>query len=270
MAGLEEAITPRTRIVAVGYASNAVGTINDLPRVIELARAARAWVYVDAVHYAPHGPIDVQTLGCDFLVCSVYKFFGPHQGVLYGRYNLLESLPAYKVRPADDAPPHKFETGTQSFEAMAGTIAAVDYLASVGRRFGGEFEVQFPDFEGRHLDLKTAMAAIRSYERGLCHHLVGGLQEIPGLRIYGITDPQRFDQRVPTVAFTMEGLSPDEIAQRLSEANIFSWNGNFYALAVTERLGLEGKGGLLRVGLAHYNTAEEVDVLLGVLGDMPR
>jgi selenocysteine lyase/cysteine desulfurase len=153
---------------------------------------------------------------------------------------------------------------------MAGTIAAVDYLASVGRRFGGEFEVQFPDFEGRHLDLKTAMAAIRSYERGLCHHLVGGLQEIPGLRIYGITDPQRFDQRVPTVAFTMEGLSPDEIAQRLSEANIFSWNGNFYALAVTERLGLEGKGGLLRVGLAHYNTAEEVDVLLGVLGDMPR
>lgn len=270
MAGLEEAITPRTRIVAVGYASNAVGTINDLPRVIELARAARAWVYVDAVHYAPHGPIDVQTLGCDFLVCSVYKFFGPHQGVLYGRYNLLESLPAYKVRPADDAPPHKFETGTQSFEAMAGTTAAVDYLASVGRRFGGEFEVQFPDFEGRHLDLKTAMAAIRSYERGLCHHLVGGLQEIPGLRIYGITDPQRFDQRVPTVAFTMEGLSPDEIAQRLSEANIFSWNGNFYALAVTERLGLEGKGGLLRVGLAHYNTAEEVDVLLGVLGDMPR
>ncbi|MGD9317094.1 MAG: cysteine desulfurase-like protein, partial [Anaerolineae bacterium] len=255
MAGLEEAITPRTRIVAVGYASNAVGTINDLPRVIELARAARAWVYVDAVHYAPHGPIDVQTLGCDFLVCSVYKFFGPHQGVLYGRYNLLESLPAYKVRPADDAPPHKFETGTQSFEAMAGTTAAVDYLASVGRRFGGEFEVQFPDFEGRHLDLKTAMAAIRSYERGLCHHLVGGLQEIPGLRIYGITDPQRFDQRVPTVAFTMEGLSPDEIAQRLSEANIFSWNGNFYALAVTERLGLEGKGGLLRVGLAHYNTA---------------
>jgi cysteine desulfurase family protein (TIGR01976 family) len=270
MAGLEEAITPRTRVVAVGYASNAVGTINDIARVIELAHAAGAWVYVDAVHYTPHGPIDVQALGCDFLVCSVYKFFGPHQGVLYGRHDLLESLPAYKVRPADDAPPHKFETGTQSFEAMAGTTAAVDYLASVGRRFGGELEVQFPDFEGRRLALKTAMSAIRTYERGLCHNLVAGLQEIPGLQIYGITDPQRFDQRVPTVAFTMEGLSPDEIAQRLAEANVFSWNGNFYALAVTERLGLEGKGGLLRVGLAHYNTAEEVDILHGVLADMPR
>jgi cysteine desulfurase family protein (TIGR01976 family) len=270
MAGLEEAITPRTRLVAVGYASNAVGTINDIPRIIELAHAAGAWVYVDAVHYAPHGPIDVQDLGCDFLVCSVYKFFGPHQGILYGRHDLLESLPAYKVRPADGAPPHKFETGTQSFEAMAGTTAAVDYLASVGRRFGGEVEGQFPGFEGRRLDLKTAMAAIRLYERGLCHHLVAGLLEIDGLRFYGITDPQRFDQRVPTVAFTMEGLSPDEIAQRLAAANIFSWNGNFYALAVTERLGLEGKGGLLRVGLAHYNTADEVHVLLGVLADMPR
>jgi cysteine desulfurase family protein (TIGR01976 family) len=270
MVSLEEAITPRTRVVALGYASNAVGTLNDVARAVELAHAAGAWVYVDAVHYAPHGPIDVQALGCDLLVCSVYKFFGPHQGALYGRYDLLESLPAYKVRPADGAPPHKFETGTQSFEAMAGTTAAVDYLASVGRRFGDELEAQYPDLEGRRLDLKAGMAAIRTYERGLCHDLVAGLQEIPGLHIYGITDPQRFDQRVPTVAFTMDGLPPDEIAQRLAETNIFTWNGNFYALAVTERLGLEGRGGLLRVGLAHYNTADEVDVLLGVLADMPR
>jgi cysteine desulfurase family protein (TIGR01976 family) len=267
---LAAAITPRTRLVALGYASNAVGTINDVAWATGLAHAAGAWVYVDAVHYAPHGPIDVQALGCDFLVCSAYKFFGPHQGVLYGRYDLLDSLPAYKVRPADDAPPGKFETGTQSFEAMAGTTAAVDYLASVGRRSGVSFEPLYPGFKGRRLALKTAMAAIRDYELALCRKLVAGLQTIPGLRIYGITDPGRFHLRVPTVSFTLEGLTPRQIAARLDEANIFVWAGNFYALAVTDRLGLERQGGLLRVGLAHYNTAAEVDTLLGVLADMPR
>lgn len=267
---LETAITKRTRVVAVGYASNAVGTINDVRRIVELAHAVGAWVYVDAVHYAPHGPIDVQALGCDFLVCSIYKFFGPHIGALYGRYELLDALPAYKVRPADDAPPDKFETGTPSFEAQAGATAAVDYLASVGQRFGGEFAGEFPGFTGRRQTLKAGMAAIRAYESGLCERLITGLQEIRGLRICGITDPARLDQRVPTVSFTMEGLRPKEIARRLDEANIFAWNGNFYALAVTERLGLEDSGGLLRIGLAHYNTAEEVDTLLGVLADMPR
>ena len=270
MASLEAVITPRTKLVALGYASNAVGTINDVRRAVELAHAVGAWVYVDAVHYAPHGPIDVQALGCDFLVCSAYKFFGPHLGALYGRYELLEALPAYKVRPADDAPPHKFETGTQCFEALAGARAVVDYLASAGRRFGGEFADQFRGFEGRRRDLKGAMAAIQAYERVLCQQLVTGLAKIPGLQIYGITDPARFHGRVPTVSFTLEGLMPDEIARRLDQANIFVWNGNFYALAVTERLGLEGRGGLLRVGLAHYNTAEEVETLLGVLADMPR
>jgi cysteine desulfurase family protein (TIGR01976 family) len=269
-ASLEAAITSRTRLVALGYASNAVGTINDVTRAVELAHAVGAWVYVDAVHYAPHGPIDVQALGCDFLVCSVYKFFGPHLGALYGRYELLESLPAYKVRPAGDAPPFKFETGTQSFEALAGATAAVDYLASVGRRYGQEFAGQFPGFEGRRLELKAGMAAIRAYERDLCQNLVTGLDGIPGLRIYGITDPARFHQRVPTVSFTLEGVAPREIARRLDGANIFAWNGHFYALAVTERLGLEERGGLLRVGLAHYNTAQEIDVFLGVLADMPR
>jgi cysteine desulfurase family protein (TIGR01976 family) len=270
MGSLEAAISSRTKVVALGYASNAVGSINDVARAVELAHRAGAWVYVDAVHYAPHGPIDVQALGCDFLVCSVYKFFGPHQGALYGRYDLLASLPAYKVRPAWDEPPHKFETGTQSFEAMAGTTAAVDYLASVGRRHGTEFAAQYPGFTGRRLELKAGMTAIRAYEGELCRQLVSGLQEIPGLRIYGITDPDRFDQRVPTVSFTLDGLTPQGIAQRLAEANIFAWDGNFYALSVTERLGLESQGGLLRIGLAHYNTAEEVDTLLGVLDDMPR
>jgi cysteine desulfurase family protein (TIGR01976 family) len=270
LAGLESLITERTKLVAVGYASNAVGTLNDVRHIAELAHAAGAWIYVDAVHYAPHGPIDVQAIDCDFLVCSTYKFFGPHLGALYGRYELLESLPAYKVRPAGADPPDKFETGTQSFEALAGATAAVEYLASVGRRFGGESAEAFSGFEGRRRDLKASLAAIRAYERNQCQRLIAGLQEIPGLHIYGITDSAHFDQRVPTVSFTLEGLTPNEVARRLGTANIFVWDGNFYALAVTERLGLEESGGLLRVGLAHYNTAEEVDRLLGVLADMPR
>lgn len=267
---LEAAITSRTKVVALGYASNATGTINDVRRAVDLGHAVGAWVYVDSVHYAPHGPIDVQEIGCDFLVCSAYKYFGPHHGALYGRFDLLDSLPAYKVRPAADVPPHKFETGTGNFEAMAGTTAAVDYLASVGRRFGAEFAAQFPGFKGRRLDLKAGLAAIRDYETGLCQRLLAGMQAIDGLRIYGITDPARLHQRVPTVSLTLEGLVPAEIAQRLADANIFAWNGNFYALAVTEHLGLEGQGGLLRIGLVHYSTAEEVDTLLGMLEDMPR
>jgi cysteine desulfurase family protein (TIGR01976 family) len=270
LASLEAAITPRTRLLALGYASNAVGTVNDVAHAVKLAHAVGAWVYVDAVHYAPHGPIDVQALDCDFLACSVYKFFGPHLGALYGRYGLLDWLPAYKVRPAGDAPPDKFETGTQSFEAIAGATAAIDYLASLGRRYGAEFASAFPGFAGRRQELKAGLAAIRAYERGLSQQLIAGLQQVRGLRIYGIVDPQRLDRRVPTVSFTLEGLTPREIAGRLDEANIFAWNGHFYALAVTERLGLEAQGGLLRVGLAHYSTAQEVETLLDVLADLPR
>jgi cysteine desulfurase family protein (TIGR01976 family) len=262
---LERLINPRTKLVALGYASNAVGTLNDVRRAVELAHAAGAWAYVDAVHYAPHGLIDVQALGCDFLVCSTYKFFGPHLGALYGRYDLLDTLPAYKVRPAGDAPPDKFETGTQSFEALAGATAAVNYLASVGRRWG---DVASPG--GRRQELAAGMAAIRAYERELCEKLLAGLEQISDLRVYGITDPARFDWRVPTVSFTLGDLPASEVSERLNQANIFAWPGNFYALAVTERLGLEERGGLLRVGLAHYNTAEEVDLLLGALEDMPR
>ena len=270
MADLEATITPRTRVVALGYASNAVGTINHVRRVAELAHDVEAWVYVDAVHYAPHGPIDVQDLGCDFLVCSAYKFFGPHVGALYGRYDLLESLAAYKVRPASNEPPGKFETGTQCHEALAGATAAVNYLASIGRRFGGRVAAESAESGGRRQDLKVGMMAIQRYEQALCRRLLDGLEQVPGLKIYGITDAVRLGQRVPTISFTLEGTTPREIAQRLGEANVFVWDGNFYALAVTQRLGLEDRGGLLRVGLAHYNTAEEVDTLVGMLADMPR
>jgi cysteine desulfurase family protein (TIGR01976 family) len=270
MASLEAAITPRTKLVAVGYASNATGTVNDVRRIGEMAHAVGAWVFVDAVQYAVHGPIDVRAIDCDFLVCSSYKFFGPHMGILYGKYDLLDMLPAYKVRPAPEGPPDKFETGTPNFEGQAGVMAAVDYLASVGRRFGGEFAGEFLAFDGRRRDLKAGMAAIHACGQELCQRLVSGLQGIPGLHIYGITDPARFGERVSTVSFTLDGLAPKDVARRLNEANIFVWDGNFYALAVTTRLGLEGKGGLVRVGVVHYNTADEVDTLLGVLEDMPR
>ena len=262
-------ITSRTRLVAVGYASNAVGTINDLKTIVHMAHEVGAWVYVDAVHYAPHGPIDVQALDCDFLACSVYKFFGPHVGVLYGKYEVLDQLPAYKVRPVSDRPPDKFETGTQNHEGIAGTLAAVNYLAGIGQEYGQDFASRFPGLEGRRLHLKTAMAAIQAYERPLCARLIEGLSAIPGLKIWGITDPARFDWRVPTVSFTLEGLTPLEITTYLGEEGIFTWAGNFYALAVTERLGLEPEG-MVRIGLAHYNTAQEIERLLEVLGRLRR
>jgi cysteine desulfurase family protein (TIGR01976 family) len=268
MEWLASLINERTRLVAVGYASNAVGTINDVRRIGELAHAVGAWIYVDAVHYAPHGPIDVQAIDADFLVCSAYKFFGCHAGALYGRYELLDRLQAYKVRPAEDVPPDKFETGTKNHEGMAGTTAAINYLADLGAEFGAPFADQYPGFEGRRLHLKTAMSAIRAYERPLVGRMISGLQAILGVTIYGITDPARFDQRAPTVAFRLEGYTPRQVAERLGQAGIFVWDGNYYALAVTERLGVEESGGMVRVGIAHYNTAAEVDRLLAVANDL--
>jgi selenocysteine lyase/cysteine desulfurase len=199
-----------------------------------------------------------------------YKFFGPHLGALYGRYDLLERLRAYKVRPAWNQPPHKFETGTKNHEGLAGTTAAINYLADLGAEFGVPFADQFPEFEGRRLHLKTAMAAIRAYERPLAERLVSGLASIPGVTVYGITDSARFDHRVPTVAFRLEGHTPRQVAERLGEEGIFVWDGNYYALAVTERLGVEATGGMVRVGIAHYNTMGEVERLLAVVSDLAR
>jgi selenocysteine lyase/cysteine desulfurase len=201
-------------------------------------------------------------------VVPQYKFFGPHVGDLYCRYELLDRLRAYKVRPVDDIPPHKFETGTKNHEGLAGTTAAINYLADLGAEFGAPFADEYPGFEGRRLHLKTAMATIRAYERPLAARLLGGLMEIPGVMLYGTTNPDRFDQRVPTVAFTLEGYTPRHVAERLGQAGIFVWDGNYYALAVTERLGVEESGGMVRVGIAHYNTVEEVDRLLAVVSDL--
>jgi len=257
MEGLLALIGPKTKLVAVGYASNAVGTVNDVARIIEAAHAVGAWAFVDAVHYAPHGPLDVAALDCDFLACSPYKFFGPHQGLLYGKAEHLERLRPYKVRPADDGLPDRWETGTQSHEAMAGVTAAIDYLAELGRRRGAEGE--------RGAQLRGAMRAIQAYERTLSERLVAGLLAIPGLDFYGIREPERFDRRTPTVAIRLPNRSPREIAQELGRQGIFVWDGNYYALNLSERLGVEPNGGMVRIGATHYTTAEEIDRLLEAL-----
>jgi len=262
MDDLARQISARTRLLALGFASNAVGTINDVARAAEWAHRVGALCYVDAVHYAPHGPIDVGALGCDLLVCSAYKFFGPHLGLLYGRYDLLEGLAAYKVRPAPDEPPHKFETGTGNFEAIAGLSGTLEYLEWLGERFGTEFEEGFAGtLSGRRLHLRTALAAIRAYEIDLGRYLIERLQAVPGLKIYGIQENARLDRRVPTVSFTLEGHAPRAVAECLGQADIYAWDGNYYALEVTTRLGLEASGGMVRVGPVHYNTRAEIDKL---------
>jgi cysteine desulfurase family protein (TIGR01976 family) len=269
---LASLLNDKTKMVAVGYASNAVGTINPIAEIAEMVHAAGAWLWVDAVHYAPHGPIDVQSAGCDFLVCSAYKFFGPHVGVLWGRLDLLEQLAAYKVRPSKTTPPHKFETGTLNHEGLAGICGAIDYLAEVGRNYGNPLNAiadAAPNrYNERRRELKQAMDAIKAYERPLFGDLLSGIQKISGIRIYGITDPVDFDQRCPTLAFTREGFPPSQIAEHLGKQGIFVWDGNYYALAVTERLGVEDSGGMLRVGLAHYNTKKEIDRLIAALKNM--
>lgn len=265
MADFEKHLSTKTRIVAVGGASNAVGTMNDLKTIIALAHMAGALVFVDAVHLAPHAPIDVQDLDCDLLACSVYKFYGPHAGVLYGKLDLLERIQPYKVRPAANNPPDKFETGTANHEAIAGSRAAIDYLASLGETYGGAFADQFKQFGGRRLHLKTALAAIKQYEQELFVRMMRGLRDIPGITIYGITDFARFDYRTPTVAFTLKNKTPRAIAEQLGRENIYVWDGNYYALALMDRLQLEESGGAVRVGLGHYNSADEVERFLEVM-----
>jgi len=262
LSDFEAALTEKPRLVAFGYASNSVGTINPVEQLTALAHAAGALVYVDAVQYAPHGPIDVQQLGCDFLVCSAYKFFGPHLGVLYGRRELLEQLPAYRVRPAPADAPGKFETGTGNFEGMAGLLGAIEYLEWLGYLYGEDYlELYADQYSGRRQILKQAMSVIRSYEYELSRNLLSMLQGIPGVRVYGIDDITRLQERVPTVSFTMQGWEPREMARLLAEREINVWNGNFYALALTERLELEAAGGLVRIGATHYNTTKEIERL---------
>ena len=256
-------LSSRTRLVAVGYASNAVGTVNPVKQIIAMARAAGALTFIDAVHYAPHGPIDVQDIGCDFLACSPYKFFAPHLGALYGRRELLESLPAYKVRPADPQLPSRFETGTQNHEALAGLNGTMQYLQWLGNTYADAAPATY--CSPRSATLHGALRAIQAYEQQLKARMLDGLMTLPGTRIYGITDSSRLDERVGTFAIRIGNRHPDDIARFLADRGICVWSGNSYAINLTERLGVEDSGGMLRIGLAHYNTAEEVDRLIADL-----
>jgi cysteine desulfurase family protein (TIGR01976 family) len=256
-----QAIGPKTKLVAVGCASNATGGVNPVRDIASWAHQAGALVFLDAVHYAPHRLIDVQALGCDFLACSAYKFFGPHTGLLWGKRELLEKLTAYKVRPATDSLPGKWMSGTQSHESLAGVLAGIEYLADIGRMVAGN------DSLDRREALREAYAAIEQYERKLVARLLQGLGQIPEVKVWGVTDPAQFDQRVATVSLTHDRYSSAELAERLGRQGIFSWHGNYYALQLSEQLGHE-PAGMLRVGMVHYNTAGEVERLLRALEEV--
>jgi selenocysteine lyase/cysteine desulfurase len=270
MEDLRSKITERTKVVAVGYASNAAGTINDVATIVQWARDAGAYSYVDAVHYGPHGPIDVQSLGCDFLGCSAYKFFAPHIGVLYGREPLLELLQAYKVRPASNELPDKWETGTQNHECLAGLLGTMEYLASAGHEQVGTYAARFPGMSGRRLELHAALAAFQEYERQLAALFLSSVSAITGIHVYGLTASKDLVRRVPTFMLTIEGFTPRDIAEELGKRGIFTWDGNYYALNLMERLGLEEHGGALRIGMVHYNTPTEIHRLASALHEIVR
>lgn len=253
-------LSDRTKLVAIGCASNAVGTLNPVKEMIQQARSVGATVFLDAVHYAPHALIDVVDWDCDFLACSAYKFFGPHVGMLWGRRELLDNLFAYKLRPAADSLPGKWMTGTQNHEGLAGALAAIDYIADLGREASGERSL------GRREALVAAYSAIAQYENQLCRQLMDGLRAIDGMRIWGVDDDRRMDQRLPTLAVTHPNKNAAEIADFVGARGCFVWDGHYYAINLTEELGLEPHG-MVRIGLVHYNTSDEVDRLLTALSE---
>ena len=261
MADLAAKINSKTKLVAAGYASNAVGTINPVKEIVKLTHAVGALAYIDAVHYGPHGLIDVAALDCDFLVCSTYKFFGPHMGVLFGKREHLKRLRPYKVRPNTNAIPNCWEWGTLNHECIAGIAACVEYLAEIGRRAR-------PEVASRRAAIEAAYEAIHEHERVLLERMIAGLLKIPGVKIYGITDRARFHQRCATLAVRIANHTPLELAAKLGECGFFTWDGIYYALNLTEHLDVEKSGGFLRIGLVHYNTADEVDRLLLALREI--
>ena len=261
MESVNELISERTVLVAVGAASNLSGTINDIQSIVEIAHRFEAEVVVDAVHYAPHSLIDVNKIGCDFLLCSPYKFFGPHQGLLWGKRGRMEELPVAKLRVATDKLPFRWMTGTQSHEGMAGTRAAIDHIAWIGRESSGNSSLP------RREAIISAYSAIEKYEHSLCLRLLEGLSAIEGLKVWGITDPGRIAERSPTVSFTHPSISATEMGERLAERGIFVWAGNFYALELTEALDLEPEG-VLRAGVLHYNSIEEVEFFVSSVAEI--
>lgn len=260
MEGLKNKINERTKIIAFCYASNASGTINDVKTIVKWAKEVGAITYVDAVQFAPHGFIDVKEIDCDFLVCSSYKFFGPHLGILYGKRENLGRLKAYKTRPVPDSLPEKWEIGTLNHEGMAGFVSAVDYIAEIAVKYGGKER----DLSRRE-KIKKAFEMIRSYEIELSIELLDKLSNIKNLKIYGIKDKSKLNQRVPVFSMRKEGKHPEEMAKILASENIFCWNGHFFAIELIRRLELEEKGGFLRIGLVHYNTIEEIEKFISII-----
>jgi cysteine desulfurase family protein (TIGR01976 family) len=263
MFDLSAKIRRNTRLVAAGWAANAVGTINDVNEIVRLTHDAGAMAFIDAVHYAPHGPIDVRALDCDFLACSSYKFFGPHLGILYGKREQLQRLRPYKLRACTEQLPDRWETGTQNHECLAGLLAAIEYIADVGRHHQ-------PAAGTRREAILAAYDVFQQHEHELMEQLINGLLAIPGITFYGIKDPAKFNQRTPTVAIRVDGYTPRELATRLGERGIFTWDGNYYAINLAERLGVQDSGGMLRIGLTHYNTSEEVERMLEELRVLAR
>jgi len=257
---LDDLFSERTRLVCVAGASNLTGTINDIRAICGKVRDAGAWSYIDAVQFAPHVISDVQDFGCDFLVCSAYKFFGPHQGILWGRREILEQLDPYKVRPAPEELPWCFEPGTQSHEGLAGTGAAVDYFAGIGESLAGAGT--------RRQRLVAAFEYLFEYEKSLAARLISGLNDIPGIKVQGITAVDSLARRVPTVSFTHTDHKPEAIAEALGKRNIFVWSGHNYGLEPAKALGLLKSGGVVRIGAVHYNTAGEIDETLNALEDI--
>lgn len=257
---LDDLLSERTRLVCVAGASNLTGTINDIRAICGKVRDAGAWSYIDAVQFAPHVLCDVQEFGCDFLVCSAYKFFGPHQGILWGRRDVLEQLDPYKVRPAPEELPWCFEPGTQSHEGLAGTGAAVDYFAGIGETLAGAGT--------RRQQLVAAFEHLFEYEKSLAARLISGLNDIPGIKVQGITAPDSLACRVPTVSFTHSSHKPEVIAEALGKRNIFVWNGHNYGLEPAKALGLLKSGGVVRIGAVHYNSAGEIDETLNALEEI--
>ena len=260
MDSLEAALSERTKVVATVHASNAVGTVNPVRQIAGMARAVGAWHVVDAVQSAPHLPIDVAELGCDFLLCSSYKFYGPHLGIMWGRQELLDSLPVSKVRPAKDTAPYRWENGTPSYETWNGLLACLEHWERIGDEFG---DAELPQYSGRRKRIKRSMIAVQDYERKLVEALIEGLCAIPGVSIAGITERERFDQRVPTVAMVKEGHSPDEIASYLASNHIYVWSGNYYAVEIMKRI--NRPQGMVRIGIGQYNTIDEINKLLNLL-----
>lgn len=263
MNSLESALTNRTKVVATVHCSNAVGTLNPVSQIAQMAHAAGALYVVDAVQSAPHVPIDVMAIGCDILLCSAYKFFGPHVGILWGRHDLLESLPAYKVRPSKNQSPYRWETGTPNFEGICALGKTIDYIQHIGEQYGADYAHLFLH-AGRAKQLKMGMEAIRQYEKILVSRLLDVLEATNGVKIYGITDRNRLDERCPTVVFTHDQFTPRQIAEHLARHHIYVWDGHYYAVEIMNRLG-HSQHGMVRVGLAHYNTLSEINYFHDVL-----